>query len=239
MAIRVEAPWRAAFVRALRRGGSVTQAARAAGVDRTTAYGARRRDGAFAAKWDAALGTAREGLSQSGLAGGAPPALARDEIVRSSVKGRPCIMRVGPGRWSSQKEALFLEALERTANVKRSAQAAGVSSTAVYARRIRWPGLAEAWAAALRRGYLDVEMLLIENAKATLGDGDVGPTQAGRARVAEPMSIGDALNLLRLHRAEVKGGRPQRYGWRAREPDIETVRAEIMRKVEAMERRRG
>ena len=53
------------------------------------------------------------------------------------------------------------------------------------------------------------------------------------------MTAADALNLLRLHRAEVKGGHPQLYGWRRSEPDIEAVRAEVMRKLEAMARKRG
>jgi hypothetical protein len=34
-----------------------------------------------------------------------------------------------------------------------------------------------------------------------------------------------------------EGRAPQRYGWRAAEPDMEEVRAEILRKVEAMERK--
>jgi hypothetical protein len=39
-------------------------------------------------------------------------AAARDEVVRRSRHGRPCIARVGPGRWSAGKEAAFLAALE-------------------------------------------------------------------------------------------------------------------------------
>lgn len=127
MARHAKAVWREAFVRALGQSGSVTHAARAAGVDRTTAYAARKGNEGFAAAWDAALGAARTGLTE-----GRPPALARDEIVRSSGKGRPCVMRVGPGRWSSAKEALFLTALARFANVSRAAEAAGVSTVAVY-----------------------------------------------------------------------------------------------------------
>jgi hypothetical protein len=225
------------FLRALEQSGSATHAARAAGVDRTTAYGARGRDAEFAAAWDAALGAARTVLA-GGVAATETP-LARDEIVRSSKAGRPCVMRVGPGRWSSAKEALFLASLERFANVSRAAEAAGVTTAALYARRNRWPGFAEAWEAALRRGYTDVEMLLIENARATLGDWEVTPVPAERAALSDTMSVGDALNLLRIHRAAVKGGKPQLYGPRRQEPDIETVRANIMRKVEAMARKRG
>jgi hypothetical protein len=53
------------------------------------------------------------------------------------------------------------------------------------------------------------------------------------------MSVEQAMNLFKLHRASVRGGQPQRYGWRQQEPDIEDVRAEILRKVAAMERARA
>ncbi len=231
--------WRPAFLAALRRGGSIVGAARAAGVDKTTAYGARRRDAAFAADWDQALRAAQDGLAADASGAGEAPTLARDEIVRASVHGRPCVMRVGPGRWSSAKEAVFLRALAETANVKRAAEAAGVSTCAVYGRRAKWPGFAEAWAEALAQGYTDVELMLIENAKATLGQlsggGQPAPACDGE-RLTAAMSVGDALSLIKLHRASVKGGKPQRYGWRRREPDIEEVRAEVLRKVAAMER---
>ena len=223
-----EAAWRAGFLAALARGGSVTGAAAAAGVDRTTAYEARKRDSDFAARWTAALAEGRGRLER-----GETPALARDEIVRSSRHGRPCVMRAGPGRWSAAKEALFLTALEEGANVSRAA-AAGISTTALYARRRREPAFAESWAEAVRGGYLDVEALLIENAKAVLGGAPAAP-EAGRLTGA--MSVADAINILKLHRASVKGGAPQRYDWRAAEPDIEEVRAEVLRKVAAMERK--
>ena len=223
-----ETAWRAEFLAALARGGSVKGAAAAAGVDRTTAYEARKRDPDFAARWAAALAEGRGRLER-----GETPALERDEIVRSSRHGRPCVMRAGPGRWSAAKEAMFLAALEESANVSRAAEAAGISTTALYARRRREPAFAEAWASAVRGGYLDVEALAIENAKAVLSG---APAPSGTGRLTGEMSVADAINILRLHRSAVKGGAPQRYDWRAQEPDIEDVRAEVLRKVAAMER---
>lgn len=230
MAKRKKPGWRADFLTALGQWGSVKHAAAAVGVDRTTAYEARKRDPDFAARWAAALA---EGCGRLGR--GETPALARDEIVRSSRHRRPCVMRVGPGRWSAAKEAVFLTALEEGANVSRAAEAAGISTAALYARRRREPAFAESWAAAVRGGYLDVEALLIENAKAVLGG---APRPRRRGRLIEDMSVADAINILKLHRASVRGGAPQRYDWRAREPDIEEVRAEVLRKVSAMERAR-
>lgn len=225
---RKEAAWKAAFIEALARSGSVTAAAGAAGVDRTTAYLARGVDEGFAGRWRAALAEGR-----GRLAAGEVPTLARDEIVRTSRHGRPCVMRVGPGRWSAEKEALFLAVLEETANLKAAADAVGLSTTAIYARREKQPGFADAWAKALATGYTDVELLLIRNAKAVLGD---APKPRRRGRLKDDMTVADALNLLKLHRGSVKGGRPQRYGWRKVEPPIEEVRESIMRKIEAIER---
>jgi hypothetical protein len=44
--------WKPAFVAAIRKGATVGAAARAAGIDRTTAYAARTADPAFRAAWD-------------------------------------------------------------------------------------------------------------------------------------------------------------------------------------------
>lgn len=226
---RRNAAWRRRFLAALEQCGSVTGAARAAGVHRTSAYEARRRDAEFAQAWAAALAQGRGRLAR-----GEVPALAGEEVLRRSRHGRPCIARVGPGRWSAAKEAVFLDALEEGANVERAARAAGISTTALYNRRRREPAFAGAWAEAVRGGYLDVEALVIENAKAVLSN---APRPRRKGRLKDAMSVADAINILKLHRSAVKGGAPQRYDWRAAEPDIEEVRAEVLRKVAAMERK--
>ncbi|MGF1549735.1 MAG: hypothetical protein ACFBQW_04290, partial [Sphingomonadaceae bacterium] len=167
------------------------------------------------------------------LARGEAPPLARDEIVRRSRHGRHCVMRVGPGRWSAEKEEAFLAALTETANVAASARAVKTSTTALYRRRARDARFAARWRAALGAGYEDIELLLIREAKEALG-GAPGARRRGGRRLKEPMTAAEAINLLKLHRASVKGGRPQLYGWRAAESDIEEVRAEMLRKVEAL-----
>ena len=50
------------------------------------------------------------------------------------------------------------------------------------------------------------------------------------------MTVEQAMNLFKLHRASQQGGKPQRYGWRQQVPDIEEVRASILRKIEVIER---
>lgn len=160
------------------------------------------------------------------------PRLRDDETIRSSRSGRPCIARVGPARWSARSERAFLAELTASANVAAAARAARVSTTAAYNRRRLWPAFAEAWADALAEGYVRIETLLIHAATSTL-DPEPAPEAAREAPI---MSVEQAMNLFKLHRASQQGGKPQRYGWRQREPNIEEVRAEILRKVAAMER---
>lgn len=52
------------------------------------------------------------------------------------------------------------------------------------------------------------------------------------------MTVREAMNLLRLHRATARGGAPQNYGWRRAAPDPEAMRASILRKIAAIERAR-
>ena len=167
-----------------------------------------------------------------GVRGG--PRLRDDEIVRASKAGRPCIVRPGPGRWTVRAERAFLAELTATANVQAAARAAGVSTVAVYNRRRNWPAFAEQWRLALAEGYERLEMLLIHAATATLE-----PEPELEARQAPAMTVEQALHLFKLHRASQHGGKPQRYSWRQQEPDIEEVRAEILRKVAALEKAKG
>jgi hypothetical protein len=237
-------PWRRAFLRALARGGSVALAAHTVGIDRSSAYQARKSNPAFAASWERALADARLALSGAGQGPAGPEAddrrrplrLRDDEVVRGSKAGRPCVVRAGPGRWSVAAERAFLAELTASANVKAAARAAGVSAVAAYNRRRLWPAFAAAWEAAKAEGYERIEMLLLCAATATLD-----PEPAVDAREAPLMSVEQALKLL-LHRAGREGarrGRGRGYGWRRQEPDIEQVRAELLRKVAAIERARA
>jgi len=171
------------------------------------------------------------------------PKLRDNQVIRASSSGRPCIVRAGPGRWSAKGERAFLAELTATANVSAAARAAGVSTQAAYNRRRLWPAFAEAWKEALAEGYVRIETFLLHAATASL-DPEPETVPAPETGGAEPhraprMTVAEAMNLLKLHRAGQHGGKPQRYGWRQREPDIEDVRAEILRKVAAMERVRG
>ena len=155
-------------------------------------------------------------------------------VIRAAKNGKTKIVRTGGHRWSLQAEKLFLEQLSATANVKAACVVAGFSPTAVYNQRRANPGFAARWQAALETGVARLEMLLVHSAGATLEglplDGD---------HPIPRMTIEDVMNVLKLHRAAVHGGKPQRYQWRMELPPIEQVQAEILRKTAALRKGRG
>jgi hypothetical protein len=166
--------------------------------------------------------------------------------VRQDKNGKAQVIRA-TGRWSQEAEARFLGELAATANVRAAAAAAGFSTTAIYRRRGQWPGFRAAWDAALDQGYARIEALLIAGAcdalsgavAVAVADADARPVALvgdGPPLAVAPMSVDQAMNLLRLHRASARGGAPQRYDARAKPADVAAVRASILRKVAAIER---
>lgn len=161
-------------------------------------------------------------------------------VVRPARNGGTKVIRISSNaRWSDAAEERFLGTLAETCNVTAAAQAAGFSNTAVYKRRARWPGFAAEWDAAVAQGYARLEARLVELATDSLrerdgGEGDAG--NGGRGSRDPIMTIAEATNLLRLHRASARGGAPQNFGWNRATPDPDAMRASILRKIEAMER---
>ena len=152
-------------------------------------------------------------------------------VVRAAKNGNTKIVRTTGWRWSLQAEEVFLEHLAATANVQASCAAAGFTTTAVYKQRMANPAFAARWQAALENGVARLEMLLVESAAATLEG-----TPLGGDHPIPRMSVDDVMNVLKLHRAAVHGGKPQRYAWRAEAPRIEVVQPEIVRKLAALRR---
>ena len=77
--------WKPAFLEALAATGNATLAARAVGIDRTTAYKNRSRSKVFAAAWDAAIEEATDILiaetRRRGFAGWDEPVWYQGEVV--------------------------------------------------------------------------------------------------------------------------------------------------------------
>lgn len=161
-------------------------------------------------------------------------------VIRPARNGKTQVIRAR-ARWSDAAEERFLSVLAETCNITAAAEAAGFSTTTLYKRRARWPGFAAEWDAAVAQGYARLEARLVELATDSLrapddGDGDGDGDEAAAAPGGPAMTVSEAMNLLRLHRASVRGGAPQDYGWRRGAPDPEAMRASILRKIDAIER---
>jgi hypothetical protein len=154
-------------------------------------------------------------------------------VVRPAINAKTKIIGTGGRRWSDRAEKIFLETLAATCNVRLAARACGFSTTAIYKRRMTYRAFAEDWAQALEQGYARIEAMLVERATDSVVrveiDGDWEPS-------GPPLSNAEMMNLLKLHRAAVRGGSPQRYDARAKAPDMDEIRKSILRKIEAIER---
>lgn len=262
MARRAKAGWRRAFLKALARTGNATLAARKAGVDKGTAYNLRHRDAGFAWDWARAKAVSRGrvgGDSRFAPAGDRSRAAARESDCPRSSPRSPLILRfnkregaqlvkarTGPRGWSAESEARFTRALGETGNVRAAAAAAGISTTALYYRRKRYPLLEAAWTAAKEAGCRRVSLMLIDAAEAAL-DPEVDAEALGLPKV----SVAEALAILKAHRFG-EAGAPTHSAARAEarararaveELPIEAVQAEVIRRIEAVrthrERREG
>jgi hypothetical protein len=204
---RKEPRWVIPFLRALVRTGEVRAAAEDAGIDHTTAYARRRTHPKFAGLWRGALAAhaeIRKAEEQEEIAavGNAPspphgcaagPSLSREgrgadgeELVASCGQ----VKRAGNGRWSKAKEKIFFDELAATANIRRSAAAAGVSYNAVHARRLKQPLFAAKWDAVARSAKASIDMYLIEEAKKTFD-----PDEIELGEAAPKVTIDQAIKI--------------------------------------------
>lgn len=219
-----------AFLAELGRSGNAARAVRTAGATLGGVYGRRARDPAFAARWTAALAAAADGLGRE---------LPDRTEARLGRGGRLQLIAPRAREWSAGTERDFLDALSATANVRAAAQAVGSTAVSAWRRRRQRPAFAEAWDEAVDDGHARLEMLLMERGAALLGgvgwDGH-GPDAAADAQAQGAFDPHIAMWLLK-RRDMARAGTPQkRGGWRRREVPIEEVRAEVLRKVAAIER---
>ncbi len=227
-----EPRWVKVFLAALERTGNVRLAAERAGIDFSTAYQRRKRHGDFAEAWERALGALRADPSTIGSAANGPPPRSGEELVaRQSFEGAQ-LVRVGEGRWSAARAERFLASLADCANVRRAAEAAGVSTQAVYKRRLKDPAFREAWEAALETGKARLELMLVEAAQRRF-DPDALPMPGGEAPL---VSVGEAINLLKLHRDPVRAA-GQRGGPEPRVASDAEVEASLIKRLKVFAKR--
>ena len=233
------------FLAKLRETGNRTLAAEAAKVSQSWVGLHRKSDPDFKRACAEALRQAQDRLSSH--PDREPPSgwgfLDGEELVVRGTGGsgsgkRVQIARARLRQWTPRVEERFLAALAATCNVKAACAEVGLTAASAYNHRKRWPAFARRWDEALEIGYVQLECGLVEAACNLFSGGseadpeDRRPVEVGPIRA---MTAAHAIHLLHMHKHRVHGI-GKRPGLRAREPDIEDVRAEILRKVAAMER---
>ena len=115
----------------------------------------------------------------------------------------------------------FLEVLGMTANVSRAAREAGVGTACFYRLRLTDEAFRMAWEVALDEGCRQIELMLLA------------------AALGEPLAEGvdRKLVLEMLARREARG-KAAPAGIRGRQVAIETVERSLLRKLDALDRRR-
>jgi hypothetical protein len=251
--------WVVPFLRALERTGDARASAADAGIDHTTAYARRRAHADFAAAWAGALRAhdrrvkleeAEEleafernlpSFDQAGrledpstASGGSPPHPAdREELVASN--GR--MKRVGHDRWSRRKEKIFFDELAATNNIKRSAEAAGVSYNAVLARRLKHPLFRAKWEAVAQCAKAGIGMYVLEASQQTF-DPDTIDVPSAMPRV----TIAEAIRISESKPARGRSGElpPDPFAEEAAsmtEDEVAEIKERIIRKLQRMRRR--
>lgn len=138
-------------------------------------------------------------------------------------------MKTGGAQWSDEAEEAFFDQLGATCNVRASAAAVGFTTFTVYRQRRLRPEFRARWQAVLEQGYARLEMDMVQAALDTFEGEDFGAD-----RPIPRMTVDQAMNLLKLHRAEARGEQRGRPGRRAVPRGIEYYRESIRRKVEAI-----
>jgi hypothetical protein len=237
----------ARFLKALRRTANVTMAAAEAGQTRKTFQKRRARNPDFAAEWDAALAYAQAQLAagRAGAPGGDDPAVTKggEYSVRGSRGRRIQVRRSPKGALTAAGERRFLAHLAATANVRLSAQAAGIGVNAIYARRRRSAEFAREMTAALGEGYDRLELALLANAIASLGPDGSEPgawrdEADGQPEPLVRMTPKDALLLLGYRRPNIVDGRPH-DGFPVQRATREEAEGWLTRALDRLDRRKA
>lgn len=209
--------WRQAFLRELRRTGNVRASAFAAGVDPGTAYDHRAKDAGFRAAWAGMLKaySAKPSPSRRGAAGPSSSPNRRggkEELVLRRSKAGDKLVRAAAGRWSRRIEESFLDGLEATGCVNSAAAAAGISTSALYHRRDKYPEFRARWDERVGRFREQLPGLVNAAAVQSLSPELPGAKRRGRARLPK-LSGGEAVRVYAINmNAEAKARGPARRG---------------------------
>ena len=152
----------------------------------------------------AVAGAHRRGPDEGGL-------IAAGETVGNQAfkdGTRPQVRKVGVEKFGAAAKRVFLDTLRQTANVTKSAKAAGVSLSTVRRHRDRFPQFELEWLDAQEAAIDLLEAMMVERAlrynQSLTGAGLEG--EDAEAKI-EPFSNGDAMRLIKLHRETITARR--------------------------------
>jgi len=127
-------------------------------------------------------------------------------------------------RWSSKKEARFLEVLQQTGNVTKATAKAGLDRSLVYRRRNLRPEFREKWQNAMEQALDYLEAYLWDKAMGK----DLDKTTEGQL-IDEKI----AIFLLKAHRPEIFGDGKKRQGFDDKTKG-QSPRLRLMKKLDQM-----
>ena len=143
------------------------------------------------------------------------------------------MVRPAEERWGVEKEATFLAGLRETGCVRAAADAIGMSTTALYARRAKYEDFAERWEEMIAESKTRLPELL--NA-ASLASMDPGVPKRGRRLPKVNVDQAIRISQMNLRAAGAKNGR----GRGARLPRVATnaeVREALVKRLAAFRER--
>jgi hypothetical protein len=195
---------RAAFFTALAETGNQTLAAERARVSRSWVQLHRSTDPAFDDACKDAIAEARESFDKLRTNGTMRPPRnwgyfdGEELVVRGSRGRRVQIARARLHQWTPRVEERFLATLAETCNLRAALKAVGLSAASLHEHRKRWPAFDGRCEDTLAIGYDRIDQGLVTGAIRLLD-----PDVAARAHLAPPaiapMSVDDAIRLVRLH----------------------------------------
>lgn len=200
-----------AFLKAFGETGNVTLSAEQAEVSRRWVQMQRKADAGFDAEF---LNAKRQSFDRLRMSGErkAPKGWGfldgEELVVKGSGSGPPGrrvqIARARLRQITPRVEERFLEALSRTCNIMASARWAGISKSALYSHRKRWPDFERRWLEAVRRGHEELDQAVLSTAISFMA-GEGIPEGSPIAS----MTVMDAIRYLNMQKYSVYGsGRP-------------------------------
>ena len=142
------------------------------------------------------------------ISGGAAASAADTQSADEQASGA----KQGPlPRWTKQRREDFLAVLAETCNVSEAARSVQMDRSGVYSLKARDADFAQAWRAALERGYSELELHLIRQAR----DGtwrtekiyDLEKDDVTHIKFTHSFPLTVGVHLLNSHRAQVQAYR--------------------------------